>query len=560
MKRILGTTRGRVGAAVAVALALLLLAYGMPALALAGQVPPGTDAGGIDISRLSPEEARDKLSQAYERPEPLLVEAAGKTVKIRPRDLGVALDAEATVARAMDGATTPSGVARSLFGTRTLAPELQVDDKQLGRQIAALAKKVDRKPKEGGVAYRGLEPQVTLPRAGRSLDRAGAARAIREAFLARRDKVTLPVRTTQPSVPAAKVREVAETAARTAVASPLTLTAGEEQTTLSRTQLASGLRWTPDGQGGLRPSYDSSDVMDGVRDKLVTEDQRPKNASFRIAKGRPRIVPGRAGRDVDPDELAKAVATALGNGESTLDVPIVEAQPDLTTEQARKLGVKERVSSYTTQHPCCAPRVTNIHRIADLLDGHLVMPGETFSLNSLVGKRDRARGFVEAPMILNGRFVNDVGGGISQFATTMFNAVFFGGFQDVQHTPHSYYISRYPAGRESTVSFPQPDFRWRNDSRYGVMITTSYTDTSITVNFWSTKRYDIESKSSGRYNVKDFPKETDDKPDCIPMEGVQGFDIDVWRIFKKDGKVVREQKFHTVYLPEPRLTCTKAKA
>nr|WP_240973200.1 VanW family protein [Nonomuraea sp. FMUSA5-5] len=219
------------------------------------------------------------------------------------------------------------------------------------------------------------------------------------------------------------------------------------------------------------------------------------------------------------------------------------------------MGVKEKVSSFTTRHPCCAPRVTNIHRIADIVDGHVVRPGETFSLNGVVGKRDKARGFVEAPMILNNRFVNDVGGGVSQFATTMFNAVFFGGFEDVQHRAHQYYISRYPAGRESTVSYPQPDFRWRNDSRYGVLIKTSYTSTSVTVDFWSTKRYEIESKSSGRYAIKPVTELTESGPDCIPMGGVEGFAIDVWRIFKKDGKVVRKQRFHTVYDPEPRLTC-----
>ncbi|MFC7564485.1 VanW family protein [Actinomadura namibiensis] len=213
------------------------------------------------------------------------------------------------------------------------------------------------------------------------------------------------------------------------------------------------------------------------------------------------------------------------------------------------------MSTFTTRFPCCAPRVRNIQTISRILDGRIVRPGETFSLNGTVGRRDRARGFVEAPMILNGRFVNDVGGGVSQFTTTMFNAVFFGGLEDVQHTPHSFHISRYPAGRESTVSYPQPDFRWRNDSPYGVLIDTSFTGTSVTVTFWSTRRYEIRSQSSARYAVRGFESRTESGPGCIPMPGAEGFKIDVWRIFKRDGKVVRRQKFHTTYLPEPRVTC-----
>jgi vancomycin resistance protein YoaR len=105
------------------------------------------------------------------------------------------------------------------------------------------------------------------------------------------------------------------------------------------------------------------------------------------------------------------------------------------------------------------------------------------------------------------------------------------------------------------VSYPQPDFRWRNDSPYGVLIKTSYTGMSVTVTFWSTKRYAIESQSSGRHDVRPFETTTDSGPKCIPMPGAEGFSIDVWRIFKQDGRVVRKQKFHSVYQPEPKLTC-----
>jgi vancomycin resistance protein YoaR len=105
-------------------------------------------------------------------------------------------------------------------------------------------------------------------------------------------------------------------------------------------------------------------------------------------------------------------------------------------------------------------------------------PGESFDLNAHVGPRDTARGFVEAPQILEGQFVNRVGGGVSQFATALFNAVFFSGLEDVTHTPHSYWIKRYPPGREATVSYPLPDLIFKNDSPHGVLIDTSYTGTS----------------------------------------------------------------------------------
>ena len=127
--------------------------------------------------------------------------------------------------------------------------------------------------------------------------------------------------------------------------------------------------------------------------------------------------------------------------------------------------------------------------------------------------------------------------------------------EDITHTPHSYYISRYPPGREATVSFPQPDLRWRNDSPSGVLVKTSFTGTSVTVTFWGTKRYDIESVSSERYNPTPFGPQYIDTPECQAAAGGPGFDIDVWRVFKAGGAELKREKLHTRYLPEPNFIC-----
>ncbi|MFI7144114.1 VanW family protein [Nonomuraea sp. NPDC050022] len=540
------------------AVAVMAAAYAVPAIALGGQVPSGTSIGGVDVGGLPEADARARLERELgERAtRPMALSVAGKTTRLTPAELGLGFDIPATLEAALDGAGSPAGVVRSLFGEdRELQPRITADESRLTARLAALAKTIDRKPREGGVRYQGLEPQVIPAKSGRALDRDAGARLVREAFLGNRATVALPLRTLPPRISSAEVRRVAGSLATAAVASPLTLVNGDRKAGLTRAQLAAGLRFVSDGQGSLRPSFRSGELLPDLQKQLVPASHQPQDASFEIVKGKPRVLPARPGRGIDAKAFGGAVSAALAAGQREVKVPVAEAQPRLTTEQARKLEVKKKVSTFTTRYPCCAPRVTNIHRIADIVDGHVVMPGETFSLNGLVGKRDKARGFVEAPMILNNRFVNDVGGGVSQFATTMFNAVFFGGFQDVQHMAHQYYITRYPAGRESTVSYPQPDFRWRNDSPYGVLIKTSYTSTSITVDFWSTKRYDVTAQSSARYDVKTAPSLTDSGKDCIPMGGAEGFAIDVWRIFKKDGKEVRRQKFHTVYAAEPRLTC-----
>lgn len=438
-RRLSRSRRGRIVIVLASVLGVALLAYGVSAIALAGKVPPGTRVDGIDIGGLSPDAAQARLERELgKRAElPLALVAAGKTVRLAPAELGLAFDAGATVRSALGGAVTPADIIRLLFG-REIPPKVTVDQKRLSSALATLARRVDAKPREGGIRYRALEPQVTSPKRGRALDRDAAAKTVRAAFLGERGPVTLPVRPIPPTVSAAEIKRVTATLGKTAVAAPLTLTSGDKQTELSREQLAAGLRFIADGKGGLEPRFDAKQIAPELDKAQIDAGQRPKDASFKIVNGTPRVIPGKVGRGIDVKALGTAIATTVASGGRTVDLPVVETQPRISTETAKGLGIKEKVSSFTTRYPCCAPRVTNIRRIADIVDAYVVKPGETFSLNGVVGKRDKARGFVEAPMILNNRYVDDVGGGISQFATTMFNAVFFGGFQDVQHTPHQY--------------------------------------------------------------------------------------------------------------------------
>ena len=119
------------------------------------------------------------------------------------------------------------------------------------------------------------------------------------------------------------------------------------------------------------------------------------------------------------------------------------------------MNITEQVSSFTTNHACRANRVQNIHRACDIVNGTIVEPGQTFSLNDTLGPRTPERGFVQAPAFATEEgFFDAYGGGVSQFSTTLFNATFFGGYKDVAHTPHSIYISRYPMGREATLDYP----------------------------------------------------------------------------------------------------------
>ena len=145
----------------------------------------------------------------------------------------------------------------------------------------------------------------------------------------------------------------------------------------------------------------------------------------------------------------------------------------------------ERVSRFTTFFDCCQPRVTNIRTMAATVNGTVVLPGQTFSIDEVVGPRTTSKGYVPAPYLQNGQGqCCAVGGGVSQFGTTIHNAVFWGGYQIDFHRPHTGWISRYPLGIEATLVYSSIDYRFTNDTPNPVTVRTSSTPTSVTVEIW----------------------------------------------------------------------------
>ncbi|MDT7571937.1 MAG: hypothetical protein QOE05_2111 [Actinomycetota bacterium] len=535
----------------------LLFAVGYVAsfLLYGDSVPRGVHVRGIDLSGKSPADAKkllgDRLAGVAGAPVVLVADDVRTTVV--PSDVGLRVDLDATVDEAHSAG--PLDRLRGLFGARRdVDPVPVIHEDLLARALDPLAGKVKREVREAAVTFSGVEPVAVQPLSGRSLDVDASIDAIREGYL-RDDEIALAVNEQKASTSDQDVED-AVSAAREAVASSVAVDVEGKALEIRPADLARGLSYVTQDDG-LRAEIDGEKVLDTVGTRLAAVEQLPRDATFDVSSGKPVLVPSRDGRTVRSEELEVALLAVLQESaprHASLSLKVTP--PRVTTERAQGLGIREVIGTFTTRHPCCAPRVKNIHTIADIVDGYVVLPGETFSLNGVVGKRDTARGFVQAPQILRGQFVKDVGGGVSQFATTTFNAVFFSGMKDIEHHPHSYYISRYPPGREATVSYPRPDLRWEDDAPTGVLIKTSYTERSITVTFWGTKRYDVESVSGPRTRVKPFGKEYVDRPDCTPSEGAEGFDIVVTRIFKDlSGNVLRREPFRTRYLPEPHFIC-----
>jgi vancomycin resistance protein YoaR len=284
-----------------------------------------------------------------------------------------------------------------------------------------------------------------------------------------------------------------------------------------------------------------------------------KNAAFTVVKGKIKITASQVGLGPDLASLADDLARAcVGAGARTAAVKFTQTQPSLTTTAAREMGISDRISSFTTTYATVNPaRTSNVHLLAHALDAKLVPPGGTFSFNQTAGERTAAKGYQEAPAIVKGKLVPQLGGGVCQVGTTFFNTVFFSGLPIVERHNHSFFISHYPKGRDATVSWGGPDFKFKNDTKGWILIRTSTTASSITISLYGTDPgYQVDYTTGPFTDV--VPHKVIEVKDpklkkgarIVTDGGVDGCRILVVRTVYKDGAVVRTDRFVSIYSPK----------
>jgi vancomycin resistance protein YoaR len=552
------------------AVGVLAAAYGADLLVAGGDVPRNTVVAGVDLGGLSPAAATERLETEL-APRVVadhVVLADDVEGTLSPATAGITLDVEGTVDAATEQPLNPWTRLVTLVSDREVAPVITGEDTALAAQIDGIAEQVDRAPADATIAIEGTTASVVEPVPGRTLDREGAAEAVTAALASGGDPSTpieLPVDVTEVSVDAAAAQRVLDETVTPGLAAPVTVSSQDGATSVEvpETAIAASLTFTPQEDGELAVAVDPAALQEAMGDDFAEFGTPAEDARFELSGDTVSIVPSVDGTGVDPAALATHLLEVLPQpAPRTVTADLGPVPAEFSTAEAEALGIREEISSFTTNFTSAASG-TNIRVAAAELDGALVQPGETFSLNDHTGPRGTAQGYVEAGVISNGAFTTGVGGGVSQVATTMFNAVFFAGLEDVYHKPHSYYISRYPAGREATVYYDSIDLQWRNDSDTGVYVDTQWTPNSLTVTFYGTKRYDVESISSDRYNLRQpVVQEKPDDGSCSPQGGSTGFDITVTRVFKDpaSGAEVKREDFRTRYAAEPVIRCVPVAA
>jgi len=464
---------------------------------------------GVDVGNQTPEELRESVQALSERfvTTEVVIDTGEAELASEAGDLGLTIAEDPTVDAVLemghDGPAIwrPFQWVRSWFTTREAEVRIDVNPAGLAWSVAVLEGDGRSEPTEPRLEATD-EGIVLVPgEDGRALTPNDVITALPTHLGDLDEPIVIEVEQsiTTPRFDDAPYQAVVDRAAEL-TAGGVTLVGAGREVEVDAVRFRPALQVEDDGDGEPRLTVDPG-ALDDVVAELETSGGNPTNVRFDLQGGGMVPVGGEDATVCCGEDARQIVADAWFAGERRIELPSRTITAAEGREWAAGLGVNEQIGTFTTNHACCESRVTNIQRMADMLRGVLIAPGTTFSVNDTVGPRTVEKGFAEGGVIIDGEFTTDIGGGVSQFATTMFNAAFFAGLDIPRYQMHSRYISRYPYGREATLFYPSVDLQIRNNTPYGIVIWTSYTGTSITVDLWSTRtavgEQSGQSRSSG---------------------------------------------------------------
>ena len=266
----------------------------------------------------------------------------------------------------------------------------------------------------------------------------------------------------------------------------------------------------------------------------------------------------RPGARIDPDDLYSRVAELLDDGVTKKELRIV---PEKILAEVTKTELMNRfglISAYTTTTTNDGRRNTNIQLSAEAISGKTVLPGEIFSFNAATGERTAAKGYQEAPAISGGQSKDEVGGGVCQTSSTLFNAVARADLEIIERNPHAWPSHYIEKGFDATVNWPGLDFKFKNNTEWPVFIIAGYSKRKVTVNIYgmslgSDVRIDLESEV-----VRTIPKPEGTNyvinTSLAPGEskktvtGRQGYEVNTWKVwYQGNREIKREILFKTTY-------------
>ena len=573
-----GRRPGRGVLAGIIGVGLLVLVWGGAAVATTQHIFAGSTVSGVDVGDMSPDEARQVVADQIgaELAQPAVLSVDEFTDTLVPADSGVAVDAAASIDRLTGPTINPVTLIKRLSGTDVHAVTT-VDSGELTNALNARLGTLATGTADAVVTLDGTTPVVTPGADGTGMDVDASVKALSAGWPLGQETIDLVGGTARPAITDDDAKAFVDSVLTPLLSDSLTVTAAgtsvektaaSRQVVLSPDQIAALTVISTEG-GELSAVLDSQRLHDTIIDAMGAIETAPTNAGWTIdgsaegaAGAKPQYVAPSPGEGIDMDALTQQLVDAGTTGTTsdgrTVALTMITTQPEITTPE-KDWGITEVTGEFSTPFSSEPGRDQNLIRGAEQMNGQIVMPGETFSVEQALGPVDYEHGFTDAGVISNGQHVDALGGGLSQIGTTMFNVGFEAGMDDIEHHPHSYYFDRYPAGREATLWTGQKDVKFANSTPYAALIQAWVADGEVHTRIWSTHYYDVSITSSERYNYR--PVQTITRPagaGCQAYSGGNpGFDITVTRTRTAPDKAVPDDVLTTTYDADNNIACGK---
>jgi vancomycin resistance protein YoaR len=515
-------------------LGLLVLsgaAYAVAGLAASDRLPRGTQVAGVHVGGLTPAQARGRLSADF--PDRTATVTVGtRTMTVNSDAVGLSLDVDASIEQATGSSSwDPARLWNYYTGGDDYPAVARVDQTRMDQWLSAIAESVGRPARDGRISFHQARVRVVAPEDGQGIDPVAGRQALLASFVTG-ETAAIPLTRLTPSVDQRAVRRAVRTYANPAMSGPVTLDFGSTRVQLTPAMYADALTLRPH-DGRLVPEVRARPLMQAVG-SLASVAGAPVDATFRVVDGRPEVVRATPGTRYRPADVVDALLSVITQPEGSRVVQ-VHGVPDpagFTTRDARRLGIVQRVSTYTTR-----TSDARTQRLAARVDGTVLEPGETFSLRRVVGA---AAG--------------------DDLTTGLFNAMYRAGLVALEHHARGSFRPGAPDGMDATVA-DGGDLRFRNDTRKGVLVTASVDGRELHVSLYSTPRWDVRITTGDRTHLVKPKRRVDHSRGCRPSDGSPGFDVEVTRAFRTPGTsaVDHSDGFSVHYIPQPQVVCTTRK-
>lgn len=509
-------------------------------------LPPRVSILGVEVGGLLPPQAYEKvLPQVQEQTKlPVLIAGKAGSGEFDADTLGIEFSLPKTIQAA---SKNPFTHLFSLIAPISIDPAIEIDEEKFKAALAPIVRELTVPPQNARLITDDGDIQIYPHATGQEINWTRSFENVKKSWLKKESSVSLALIPTDPAITDENIALTAKQVEKI-LSTPVQIVVADKSVSLSRKELANALLLT-NQENETKITVNENYLWKYLNKVFPNFDQPTSNVYFDVIDDVPVVVSDNIELRITPSKFASEFEKALFDSEDrTVNLSSYAVLPELANQGVKDLGIVEKISEYRQPFPEAEYRTKNVTTAANYLEGKILLPGEIFSMNETIKQRTVENGYVIGLRIENGRFVEDLGGGVSIITAATWVAAFYAGLEAIEQRAHSIWIPRYSEGLEATVMWGSLDLKFKNTLDSAILIKTKVEPDGVVVTFYGKKKYDqVTAEVSDRFGVTPYRTVYSRAKNCIPQEGTPGFGVNVTRKLIKNSTVVQEDIYRTNY-------------